>query len=433
MIEFVTLLLGLLIGPQDVELSADSQVASIRMILDGETVATLEDGPPWRATIDLGDDLRPRRLEAVAFDSEQRPVGRARQILNYLRPSHDIGITLETQKDDGSRAGRLVWRAVLDQAPTRVDLRFDGRPIAIERDGSFVLPPHDLSEPHAVEAVAVFPDGQESRSEMAFGGLLGEEVTSALSPLALRSRKGRSWSVEKLAGKIEREGDPLGIFATHSAPRRVVLLRDTAAHRAMRYYAAQLENMGQHLPWRGEMSDTYVSLGSPVPIPGHPEAFPVNDVPITLVEREALRRALTSQYIVHPADDDEDARERQRLWSALAIVGKRAAASRGPRAVLLMVDEGLDPRAPGPEQLSLSASLDYLASLRVPVFVWGVSKEALEPLGLDDSVRVYRDLPGLMRVMQDLDAELDSQTLVWVEGDHLPDEVELARGVDWVR
>ena len=437
MVEFVTLLLGLISGPHVVELSAEPHVAAIHLKLDGETVEVLDTGPPWRTTLDIGSDLRPRRLEAVAFNRAGGETGRAQQILNYTRPSHEIGLTLDPARADGGRTGRVVWRAVLDQAPERADLRFDGQPIAVAADGSFPLPPYDLGVPHVIEATAVFPDGVESRAELALGGGLGEQVTSALSPLALRSKRGRPWAAGKAAGWIEHQGRPVEVFATRAAPRRLVLVRDTSINRGIGYYSAQLDRMKYDIPWRGEIDDTYLTLVSPVPIDRHGGAFQVDDVPLTLTRREEMRRLLSSHFTVHPADNADDARVRQKLWAALAVAGKRAAASQGTRAVFLMVDEDLDPGSAGQDQPSLRVALDYLASLRVPVFIWGPNDEALEALGLDGEERAYDGLRGLMRVMEHIDVELDSQTLVLVEGDFLPHEVELAedvpKRVDWVR
>ncbi len=65
MIEFVSLFLGLLIGPRPVELAVDNTVAAIELSLDGRQVARL-DGPPWSTTVDLGPELLPHRLEAHA-------------------------------------------------------------------------------------------------------------------------------------------------------------------------------------------------------------------------------------------------------------------------------------------------------------------------------------------------------------------------------
>ena len=439
MVEFITLLLGLMIGPRTVELSAEPHVASIRLHMDGEYLATLDEGPPWRALVDLGPELRPHRLEAIAFDAEGKRVGRAQQILNYLRPSYAVSIALGDETPEGRRTGRLVWRAVLDQDPSRLQAHFDGRPLPIDERGGFVLPEHDLADPHVIEARAWFPDGTETRAELAFGGGLGEVLTSALSPLALRSPRGVPWTKQRLDGWIEHDDRPIGVFATRSAPRRVVMVRDIAANLAVRGFARRLERLSSRDDtWTGDTVETYLSYVSPLPIEGYPGTFELRDPPKARTDRAELGRALVGMFAVREADVEADARDEQQLWAALAVAGKRAASSRGPRAVFMMVDEGLDPGPPAPDHPGLGQTLAYLESLRVPVFVWAPTEQALVDLGLETAPpRVLHGLHGLRQIVREIDAELDAQTIVWVEGDVLPHEVELSdkvpAGVDWVR
>ncbi|MEM8933494.1 MAG: hypothetical protein AAGE94_20050 [Acidobacteriota bacterium] len=437
MIEFLTLMLGLMIGPQTIELSADPQVASIRLVLDGKTVGVLDDGPPWKATIELGAELRPRRLEALAFDRNGLRVGAAQQILNYLRPSHEIGISLGSTGDEGRRAGRLIWRAVLDQDPAALSLRFDDEVVPVAADGSFTLPAYDRTAPHVLAAIATFPDGVESRSELAFGGGLGEEVTSALSPLAIRSKAHQPWTTDKVEGWIHRDGRPVGIFAARSAPRWIVLLRDVEVERSLRGFARRIDRLMRDEQWNGVTSSTtFVTIASPIPLNDHRGTFMLDDVPGGLITREQLRRTLTRRYVVRDRHG-RDSRDHQELWPALAVAGQRAAANRGPRAVLLMVDEDLDPGSTTARHPDFPTTVDYLESIGVPLFVWAPSEEALATLDLTEHPRAHFGLLGLRKVIHDLDTELDSQTVVWVEGDVLPHEAEwsdqVPDGVDWVR
>lgn len=53
MVEFVTLLLGLVVGTQAVAVSLSHGVARVEIVLDGETVEIL-DTPSWFANRDLG-------------------------------------------------------------------------------------------------------------------------------------------------------------------------------------------------------------------------------------------------------------------------------------------------------------------------------------------------------------------------------------------
>ncbi|MBV9493980.1 MAG: hypothetical protein JOZ54_07020 [Acidobacteria bacterium] len=55
---FVTLFLGLVSGPQAVEVKVDKIVRSVALELDGRRIATLN-AAPWRTEIDLGTDMVP--------------------------------------------------------------------------------------------------------------------------------------------------------------------------------------------------------------------------------------------------------------------------------------------------------------------------------------------------------------------------------------
>ena len=61
MIEFSTLFLGLVGGPQVVEVAVDNRVAAVEMRLDGEQIGRLEEAP-WRLAIDLAPGASVRWL-----------------------------------------------------------------------------------------------------------------------------------------------------------------------------------------------------------------------------------------------------------------------------------------------------------------------------------------------------------------------------------
>ena len=83
-IAFLTLLLGLTLGPQNIRMSAADNVNKIELRLDGAAVAVMT-APPWQADIDLGNTLAPHRLTAVAFDASGSEVGTVEQKINLPR------------------------------------------------------------------------------------------------------------------------------------------------------------------------------------------------------------------------------------------------------------------------------------------------------------------------------------------------------------
>ena len=77
MITFLTILLGLVHGPVSVALSAGPEVARVELLVDGAKAAELR--PPWEARLDLGSEIAPHELVAVAFGKDGKKLGEARQ------------------------------------------------------------------------------------------------------------------------------------------------------------------------------------------------------------------------------------------------------------------------------------------------------------------------------------------------------------------
>ena len=90
MIEIVTLFLGLVNGPQPVELAVRQGAAvQVEVRLDGQVVKRLK-SPPWRLEVDLGEALAPHELVAVAYDESGRELARARRWINIDLPRAQI-------------------------------------------------------------------------------------------------------------------------------------------------------------------------------------------------------------------------------------------------------------------------------------------------------------------------------------------------------
>jgi hypothetical protein len=105
-ISFATVLLPLVMGLQPVDLVVTDRVATVEVLLDGQEVARLQ-GPPWSIEADLGDDLVPHRLEAVAFDGSGLEIGRARQWINRSRSvgAAETAMALSVEVADRSSLG----------------------------------------------------------------------------------------------------------------------------------------------------------------------------------------------------------------------------------------------------------------------------------------------------------------------------------------
>ncbi len=71
----------------------------------------------------------------------------------------------------------------------------------------------------------------------------------------------------------------------------------------------------------------------------------------------------------------------------------------------------------------------YLRALGVPLYVWVVGAKkgaALYPEW--GEVRAVRSLRDLRRAVRDLEADLKRQKILWVDGRHLPQSLEIAAG-----
>ncbi len=418
MIEFVTLLLGLVIGPHAVEVAVGPEAHAVRWVLDGETVAARSE-PPWRVTINFGAELRPRRLTALAYDGDGVLLGQTEQLINYIRSNHEVAVVLELgAADDGSkkkvpRRGRVIAKGVLGHQPKAYLLRFDGQELTVD-SGRFELPPYDTERPHAIEAEVTFSDEVVARAETTFGGGMGEEVTSALSAVAVTSRKGKPWTSEQVKGWVRRDGKPLPVFQTRADEGQVVVVRDESLSMAV------LRNLplpaGAQRRSQGHR-EYHLSAVSPVPI-----GEPANTFRESAVGTVKSNMGLLVSLVL-PAESygfQPVVGGRPDIWGALAIAGRAAASSNMPRVVILLLGEETPETSLPPEII-----LQYLESIQVPVLIWAANRKPLKDLNLHKHPNVFFGPTGLGSVVDRASIWLDSQTIIWIEGEHLPTEVEL--------
>ncbi len=424
MIEIVTLFLGLLVGPRPVELSVGETVAAVELSLDGRRVARLE-GPPWSATVDLGPELIPHRLEARAFDAAGRPLERARRLINTSSSNYAAAVALDPPQGAAPRTGRIVWQAVLDRRPYALEARFDRQPLALDAAGGFTLPPHDPGKRHAIEVTLGFEDGREVRADLIFGGGFGERVTSSLTAVPITSgATGRRFAAGEVEGWLERDGEPLPVFAAGTEPGRLVVLRDQGVVSELGWLQRRLAGRELEPVERAEHLRYRVTAISPRPVASHEGTFKLVELGLVDPARGLRPTLISSLPLVRSETGKEKLRRRsrQKLWESLAVAGLNAAAGGGPRAVLLLLGV-----APVDEsQLTASQAARYLSSVRVPLYVWTPLPGTLEGFDFGDAARLASGLGGLDETVRRIAAELASQTVVWVEGEHLPAEVSLA-------
>jgi hypothetical protein len=428
MIEFVTLLLALQIGVRPVEVSVTGPVAAVELHVDDRTTLR-RNGPPWTFPVDLGQELLPHKLVAVALDAEGEELDRAVQWVNYARDSFEATIVLEdataltdSEGDGPPRGGRVVWASALDRDPLRIDLTFDGDPLEVDpSDGGFRLPAYDLGDVHYLRAEVEFSAGPVATAESIFGGVYGEQVTSALTAVTLRVPAGTELPPPaEVAGWLRVRGEPVSAFSTETAGAEVVVVRDNHIDpnlRALTRKRPERVFARAGKIWDGEEVEAVTAgfvLTAPLPR-DPPHVF--RTVEVEPVDVEAGLWSLA--YHRYPRYKQPAT---QHLAWATALAGKHLADAKRPRAVVLLLAK----RPKDASSISFGQAWGFLRALRVPVFVWVPEEKTLERIGGAPEGRVFIGVDGMLELFAAVDAELGSQRTVWLEGEHLPRDVTLS-------
>ncbi len=429
MIAFVTLLLGVAFGVQTIELSAGPQVARVELYIDG-TMAT-ELGPPWRVTIDLGGEIAPHELVAVALDETGQRLGEARQWVNRTTSSAEAGFVFE--RDDAGRpaAARLVWRCPESPDPDAISVSFDGRPLEVANPERIPLPAHATGASHILLADLMFPGGITATAVASFGGRKTDDALQELTAVPIRISPGaRLPKVDQMVDWFVSGGRTVRAVAVEEGPAEVVFVLADSVREELRRLASE-----DYFPW-------------PWPRPR----------PLELATRSRFRFLTTTPQLVEgssvvtrvfktsdeytPAKGSflrlgkdaflDDLSSPPRIAEAVAASGLAATRREHRRAVVLLLGRtALDESA-----FDAARVRRYLSRLRVPLYVWRVSpggftEEATWPGAFDAST-----IDGLAEAFATLRADLASQRVVWVEGRFLPMDVDVmpeARGILTVR
>ena len=432
MIEIVTLFLGLVTGPQPVELAVREGVARVEARLDGEVVERLS-SPPWRVEVDLGEALAPHELVAVAFDTGGRELERARRWINIDMPRGEV---------DGRAPPGELTSLPIDVPRAQVD----GPP-----------PP---------------------------GGL-------TLLPVVLAA--GTNPSPAEMGPWFEADGEPLTVRGVHRGPAEVLVVQDPATRFQLEelgrfFLGRELDRLGisgkairrDSADWSPELlrmplddfRDAAMELFD-VPV-GSPESRQLDRLWRTYHAFADLGPETTVRFIsplAAPVSTSASQRNlfagsagvanvgffwlvenvppmgfARRIADAVAIAGREAHAGGRRRAVVLLLADDVEDQS----LHAASAVRAYLRALRVPLFVWALSADATETeaawgeatfIGLEPPRRgrsvpekdVDAALDRFARAAEALRRELDRQRIVVLGGERLPDEVELGPAAEGVR
>lgn len=417
MITFASLFLGLVLGPKPVEVVVGQGVAVVELRLDGEQVAMLE-GPPWATMVDFGPELKPRLFEAVAFDGGKGEVGRARQFLNLPTEAAVLGAVLEPRQEGQPRIVRLRWESAAGAEPTAVRVTLDDQVLQVDDPHRLVLPPVDESMLHLLQVEMDFGRHTTSRVDLTFGGSYIDEVSTEITalPLWATSKKAKAPTLEQIEGWFVKDGEPLPVIAVERGKAELMMVMA----RPFPFFGVPGERI--KIPKSLDLpADLQLRFLSTTPTESQGVSTTFDLFPISpAYDREVvddLYNMLT--HLMQPATEGEP-----RPTGAVAVAGLAAYRGRQRRAVVLV-----PPTRWADDSMTPAQVRRYLDFLRVPFEVWNIESGGARQLAPWGEIRPTGNLDDLAKAYQDLLADLDRQWIVWIDGRHLPQDIELAPGV----
>jgi hypothetical protein len=229
MIEFLSFFLVLATGPRPVELAVAGPMATVELRLDGRPVATIA-GEPWSTLCDLGSELAPRELTAIARDAEGRELDRATQWINVGAQSSGATMSFEGDTEGRPRAVGVRWESIGRRQPQAIEVAFDGEPLEVSDPERVVLPPYDPESLHFVSAAVRFSDRLVTRLDAGFGGVYTDSVASELTAVPVILGKGaRAPRPEELRSAFLKDGERLEVHGFEKTGAEIFVVRDPAS------------------------------------------------------------------------------------------------------------------------------------------------------------------------------------------------------------
>ncbi len=436
MVTFLSLFLWLMTDTHPVKVAVDPAVVSVEILLDGERIGVATE-PDWEIKCDFGAQLRPHELVAVARDAAGRDLGRAVQLVNLPRAAAEVEIVFEGGSRDAPSTLRVVTESAERLEPLAVFVTFDGLMVREVDDGHFELPPYDPRQTHIVSAEAHFPEGVTARRDVtfsrAFGGRVATELTAV--PVILEDR--RDLTTRELQGLLRTRGGVLTVAAVERPGGRVYMVRDYGAELSLSGIGAMLDE--QNRSARVEFSKEVARIGQGAQ--AIDEIPPGKDRFYLVVPNPDRERGLAIYPFARPFSIQHwglpwlathvrtplAAVPDQCLADAVAVAGLRAAANGCPRTVVLVLGRGGTDHSRYPPAVARA----YLRTLHVPLAVW--STEAETPVTLWGEAAPAGGVNRLGKASRRMLKDLRRQWIVWVEGNHLLHEIELAENDRGIR
>jgi len=430
-IAFASLWLGLVTGTVPVELIAGPEVARVELRLDGMPCARLA-APPWQGSCELGAELAPHELVALAFARDGSPLGEARQWLNVPREPAELEVVLAPTTGTPPRIrATLAWAGPGGAAPLEVRATLDGEPLPLAAGArNFEIPAKAEGGARLLRVEASFPGGAVAARDLAVGGDLAEQLAQELTgvpvELAGRGERGtlRDGDVDLPVLAVEKgDADLVAVIDPGALPSLDELAKKGSKQRVSRSGVGLAPGPGG----RSIAADARVEAGLPDgarlklvwPVAAsHRQGQLRYDLFPTSPERSASDGTLLEQLrltALLPRSETPP-----RLADAVALAALTAAQPGRRRVVLLVV-------GPDPAEASAYDAATvrrFLDRLRVPLVVWSTVPPAASTRASWGDVEVVSSLPRLVSAARHLDALLARQRIAWVEGRHLPQRLQ---------
>lgn len=406
---FISLFLGLVFGPHDVEMKVTGPATRIELQVDGRAIGTI-DKPPWKSVIDFGPHLLPHILVARALDADGNEVARAEQSINMPRDISELQLILERDINATPVAVHVLWRSLEADRPKDIFVSLDGRRLALDANNRAELPKVGLDTPHVLRGRAISPSGIPATADIAFGGGLEGETGAKLTPIAIRlRRKGEEPTKAELERALRIGATSAKVAAVEKLSPEIIIVRHPVRTEA----AMRIDVRKRALPDVRRNTPDFKTAVFLWPVARtiesamHATLFEWTG-PVNFAGEEDLKTLLVQ--VAGPA-------ETHLLFGrAVAVAGLRALSAREPRAVVFVMGEASrDDSGFTPEM-----AREYLRAIGVPLYVWSVGNSNTPDWG--DAANIT-SLRGFHTAYEALTADLASQRIVWIEGDHLPADV----------
>lgn len=414
-IAFVSIFLGLVSGPQVIEVSVGDEVSQVEILLNGDIIKKLE-RPPWRALADFGEGLSPHRLEAVAFDEDGAEITRIVQWVNMARSVVQASVVIEREAD-GNAFAQLTWAN-----PLRIELEslaawMDGKALPISNPSRIPLPKHDLEQLHFLRAQLEFKDNVSAVAEVTFGGAYSDDVSTELTAVPVLVEPGKKLpDLETLQNWFLVRGRPARVAAVESGPVEVIMIRDQGTQRALNNLVPKTRGTLERFSGRLKR-DQKIAFMWPYM---EPNESGINAFPPLYGWLDPQEAGLGTYLYLVPAR--RVAQERQVLADAVAVAAMGTVIRNRRRAVVLVLG-----KTPADSSLYDPDTVrSYLQDLHVPLFIWSPSRN---PPNYWGEVQDISSPPKFRAAVKALSQLVDRQRIVWIEGRHLPQEITLAAGI----